>query len=334
MMDKVLKYLEEKGIEIDKNLMKYIEAGVDISEIDEYKHDFGTFPAHHSESWYFNFIDRKNNVYLFTRWSMEMSNKVSTIMSMLIVDGTPNAYITRLPLEDMPDNWEYDKKLQYYCIKPMKQWKVKFEDRKYKLDVTFDSRFPVFNYLSHEDPLEALEKYGVELLDVAAQQHYEQGMKVKGTVIIKKTNETRKIDCFGHRDHSWGTRDWISIDRWNWISAQFEDKTINIARIEVFGKILQSGFISTKAGNTAVKKVEVTTKTKEDGKTPVSSTFILTDEKGKKTTVVSNTIKSLSLPLPSPKGVTEIFEQISTFTCAGKEGDGISEYLISSRTES
>ena len=30
-------------------------------------------------------------------------------------------------------------------------------------------------------------------------------------------------------------------------------------------------------------------------------------------------------------GFTEIFEQVVIFTCEGKEGDGISEYLISTR---
>lgn len=331
MMDKVLKYLKEKGIEIDGKLLEYIKKGVDISEIDEYKHDFGEFPENHNESWYFNFIDRKNNVFLFTRWSMEMFDKKSTIMAVLIIDGKPNAYLSQPTIETMPDNWEYDKKLKYICTKPMEQWKVKFEDRKFKLDVTFDARFPVFNYLSHEDPLVSLEKYGVEILDVAAQQHYEQGMKAKGSLVLKKTGETRNIDCLGHRDHSWGTRDWVNIDRWNWISAQFEDKTINIARVEVIGKILQTGFISTKDGNIHIKNVEVTTKTKEDGKTPVSSTFGLTDEKGNKTILVSNTIQSIHLPLPSPKGKTEVFEQIVTFEYEGKEGNGISEYLISTR---
>ncbi|MHA1301429.1 MAG: DUF7064 domain-containing protein [Candidatus Helarchaeota archaeon] len=329
MMDKVLKYLKEKGIEIDEKLLKYVEKGVDISEEDEFKHDFGVFPQHHNESWYFNFVDRKSNVFLFSRMSMEMYDKKSTIMSVLIIDGKPNAYLNQIPLEKMPDNWEYDKRLKFICVKPMKQWRIKFEDRKFKLDVTFDARFPVFNYLSHEDPLAAFEKYGVELLDVAAQQHYEQGMKVTGTLVMKKTGETRKIDCLGHRDHSWGTRDWVTIDRWNWVSAQFEDKTINIARVEVLGKILQTGFISTENGNVHIKQVDVSTKTEEDGKTPVSSTFSMIDENGNKTTITTSVIKSIHLQLPSPRGQTEIFEQIVTFTCNGSEGDGISEYLIS-----
>ena len=74
-----------------------------------------------------------------------------------------------------------------------------------------------------------------------------------------------------------------------------------------------------------------TTITKEDKKTPVSSTFFLTDKKGNKRTLESKTIFSKYLPLKSKTGFTEIFEQVAIFTSNGKEGDGISEYLISTR---
>ena len=181
--------------------------------------------------------------------------------------------------------------------------------------------------------MKSIKELGVELLERTAQHHYEQGMRATGTLTLKKKGETLKINCLGHRDHSWGSRDWVSIDRWNWISAQFEDKTINIARIEVLGKIIQTGFISTKDGNTRIKEVNVTTKTKEDGKTPVSSTFVLTDENGNKTTIISKTIKSLHLPIAAPRKITEVFEQVAIFTIDGKEGDGISEYLISTQKE-
>jgi len=70
---------------------------------------------------------------------------------------------------------------------------------------------------------------------------------------------------------------------------------------------------------------------KKDEKTPVSSTFIITDENGKKRTIESKTIFSQYLPLPSEKGLTEIYEQVAMYTYNGKEGDGISEYLSTKR---
>ena len=333
MMDEVIKYLKDKGIEIDDKLLGYIEGGVEISEKDEYKHDFGTFPEHHNESWYFNFIDRKNNVFLFTRLSMEMFEKDmrSIVMLCLIIDGEPNVYFNQIPLENMPDNWEYDKKVKYYCIEPMKKWRITYQDKRFELDILFEGRFHVYNYLSHKDPLKSIKELGVELLERTAQHHYEQAMRATGTIILKKQGETLKINCLGHRDHSWGTRDWVKIDRWYWISAQFEDETLNIFQIEFAGKMLLNGFYSNNQGNTTIESVEISTKTKSDGKTPISSVFKFIDEHGKKRTIESKTIHNIYLPLPSSEGFTEIYEQIATFEIEGKKGAGVAEYLISTR---
>ena len=332
MKEKVIKYIEAKGIKLDENLLKYLDGGVKLTEQDEFMHPFETYPLHHNESWYFNFIDRSNNVYCVSRFSFEMGQKRSRILFLLVIDENVTTYFKEVPFETMPDNLEFNKRLKYYCIKPMKQWRLTFEDRKIKLDVTFDARFPVVNSAAGEDPIAVLEEYGLEILDVAAQQHYEQSMKASGTLTLKKKEETRKVNCLGHRDHSWGARDWVHIDAWNWGAAQFADKTIGFVRSDVLGKNPQFGFISTKDGNQKIEKVEATTQTKEDGKTPVSSTFILTDENGKTITLDSKTIFSMHLPLPTEKGITEIFEQVVIYTCEGEEGDGISEYLISTRS--
>jgi len=312
-----------------------IKNRVELSEKDEYMHDLGEFPRYHNESWYFNFIDRPNNVFFITRLSIHMDKKKSRILCLLSVDGKTNTYYNEVTLDKMPDNWEFDKKIQYYCINPMNQWRVKFEDQKIKIDINFQGRFPVFNSADAEDPREFLKKYGKEILTVAVQEHYEQPMIATGTLDLKKkgeTYETRTIKGFGHRDHSWGIRKWVQIDGWNWVSAQFEDETINFIRSELLGKSPQNGVIFSKGKeNAIIEKIEVTTKTKDDGKTPISSTFVLTDKEGNERTLESKTIHSTYLPLTSRTGKTEIFEQVAIFTCEGKEGDGISEYLISTR---
>ncbi len=333
MKEKILNYLKMKGVEIDPTILKYLDNGIAITEKDEFLHDFGTFPLHHNESWYFNFVDRPNKVYCISRFSFEMGHKRARLLFILVIDGNANTYFKEVPLEHMPGNLEFNKRLQYSCIQPLKQWRLKFEDRNLQLDVLFDARFPIFNLMDVEDPILSLEKYGIELLKVAAQHHYEQAMTVMGTLVLKKTGENRTINCFGHRDHSWGTRDWVNIDSWNWGAAQFPEETIAFVRSNVFGKNPQAGFISSKKGNIPITGVEVTTQTEKDNKTPISSTFVLIDKNRTKRILYSKTIFNLHLPLPSERGFTEIFEQIVTYTWNGKEGDGISEYLISTRPE-
>lgn len=319
----------------EKKLIKQVNKCFDISEKDEYMHDWGKFPPFHNESWYFNFIDRPNKVFFITRLSYHMDKKNSLILVLLIIDGKAKTYFKEISLEKMPDNWEFDTKVKYYCIKPMKQWRIKFKNSRVDLDVNLEGRFPIFNSAEGTDPLAFLKEDYTKTELVFAQMHYEQPMVASGTLILKKKGEvieTRIIKGFGHRDHSWGIRDWGGIDSWNWVVAQFEDETINFYKAEALGEVKQDGIIYSKgADNIRIKNIEVTTKTKENEKTPVSSTFILTDENGKKRTIESKTIFSQYLPLPSEKGLTEIYEQVAIFTFNGKEGDGISEYLSTTR---
>jgi hypothetical protein len=221
------------------------------------------------------------------------------VLVLLIIDGKARVYFQEIPLEKMPANtWEIDKKVKYYCVKPMKQWRIEFKNSQVDLDVNLEGRFPVFNSAAGTDPLAFLKEDYTKTELVFAQMHYEQPMIATGTLILKKKGEvieTRTLKGFGHRDHSWGIREWGGIDSWNWVVAQFEDETINFYKAEAL------------------------------------STFIITDENGKKRTIESKTIFSQYLPLPSEKGLTEVYEQVAVFTYNGKEGDGISEYLSTTR---
>jgi hypothetical protein len=321
------------------NYKAFFQNKTELSNKDEYMHDYekdlGQFPLNHNESWYFNLIDHQNNVYFVTRISLHMDTKKSRILCLLIIDGKRSGYFNDINLEKMPQNWEYDENIQYYCIKPMEQWRIKYKEKKCDLDITINGRFPVVNFGDYEDINNIIEKYGEDFLKVTAQEHYEQPTIATGTLKLKKRGEvfeTRDINGLGHRDHSWGIRNWVEINAWNWASAQFEDMTINLYKRYLKNGITQMGVIYSKGKDIAIiENIEVSTKTKEDGKTPVASTFILTDKKGNKKILESETISSVYLPLPSEKGKTEIFEQIVVFKCDGKKGYGISEYLISTR---
>ena len=118
------------------------------------------------------------------------------------------------------------------------------------------------------------------------------------------------------------------------ISAQFDDRTVNIARIEVFSKVVYTGFVSTKEKNIPVRKIDVETTYgyKDDPKWPKSSRFTITTDDGT-FVIVSETIKSINLQRPSKTGMTEVNEQIVKFTLDGKEGTGISEYMQSTRNK-
>ncbi|HUX98225.1 MAG TPA: hypothetical protein VMV49_01610 [Candidatus Deferrimicrobium sp.] len=307
-----------------------------LNDQDEYKHDMlkqislSEFPPNWSESWYFNFISKP--ISCITRISFNPAEKNSHILCLILLNDKPvNAFIDEVVIEGLPDNIG-NKRCNYTLIEPHKKWHIEYIDRKYELKFDCFARFKPFDYFEgrYDDMKELAGEY-IDLIDTAAQRHYEQACVCKGTFTQKKTGETMEFDILGHRDHSWGVRNWIYIDRWNWISAQFKDRTINIARIEVKGHLLIGGFISTKDGNKRVMDVQVKTETEQDGKTPKSSTFLITDQDDKTFSVISKTRYSIHLPQPTKFGVTEVFEQIADFEYEGIKGEGISEYLISTR---
>ncbi|MHA1649560.1 MAG: DUF7064 domain-containing protein [Candidatus Helarchaeota archaeon] len=310
-----------------------------LSDQDEYPHhmlkelNLTEYPPNWNESWYFNFISKQLSC--ITRISFKPYEGKSRILCLILVNDKPvNTYIDEvtIPKNDLPDKIG-TKRCNYTLIEPHKKWHIEYIDRKYELKFDSLGRFKPFDYFEGVKMEDFSTDYA-DLLDTAAQRHYEQACICKGTFTKKRRGEpieSMEFEILGHRDHSWGVRDWIYIDRWNWISAQFKDRTVNIARVEVKGHLLIGGFISTEDGNKPVKDVQITTETKADGKTPVSSTFLITDSEGSTLKVISKTRHSIHLPMPTKFGITEVFEQIADFEIEGMKGEGISEYLISTR---
>ncbi len=310
-----------------------------IKETDEYKHEWNSYKEHHNESWYFNFIDFQAKTHMVTRVGYRLGAQEMDTMVLLVIDEDIKEYYNRVNVEGFPSDDIYgDSKLKYECLVPMKKWRMTFDDENYNADIIFEERFVPYFYMSKEGPREIIKKYGPELLAklmaVAASKHYEQGMKVSGIVRSKDTNEEHNINCFGHRDRSWGNRDYLLIDKWNWIACQFDDCTINSSRIEVFGHVITQGFISTAENQEQVTNVEVETEYGYQGNdsVPKKSTFKITTPT-KELEIVSNTSISFYIHRPTEKGITEVYEQIVNFEMAGKKGVGISEYMKSTRNE-
>ena len=339
-IEKIREFLNKNHLKIDEKYFKYLGDGLsELTDEDEYIHTYDEYLPNWSESFYFNFINEKSGIDLVSRISFNPYENISNILFVLFIDNKPKVYVKRIKLKGMPakGKWDLDKRLKYVLINEHSEWRLTYEDKFHKLNITWKKRFDPFSYLAGMNILENLKKY-INLIGKASQQHYEQGGIVNGTLTFKKTGEIRKIEnCWAHRDHSWGTRDWKAVGKWNWISSQFEDRTINIAKVIIGNDIIVSGFISTKDGNIRVSDVEIETEFEEvednfgvKVQRPKTSTFNITDENGKKYLIKSKRRTSIDLPVPIPSKVkTIISEQIHNFSIDGSEysGNGISEYL-------
>lgn len=75
-----------------------------------------------------------------------------------------------------------------------------------------------------------------------AADRIEQAGSVKGTLRIG--DRTIAIDATGHRDHSWGTRDWVAFQQYEWFIGQVgTDISVHFWHLQALGKEQIRGYV-------------------------------------------------------------------------------------------
>ena len=274
------------------------------------------------ENWYFNFIDKKNNAWGFNHISLERHKKRGRFTAIHVVDGEVVKYQEYFPLSEGFSELN-DGKLHLEFIEPHREFRLRFNGPCHSVDLTFLARFDVFDYAPKRKKDPEGDKKSLAI------HHYEQALSVKGT--LTKDGSTREISCFGHRDHSWGYRNEMNIAGWNWIAAQFSDKTINIMQVRIAGiDPISRGFISDASGNTIVTSVRILSTERDKQGKPLGSIYEVTDKNGETFTLASDLVSTIFLPPGSEEGENvTIHENFSHFTLVetDEKGVGIDEYL-------
>ena len=106
---------------------------------------------------------------------------------------------------ELPDeNWNGIKAggLEYCTLKPMSGYGIKFHLENISADINWEALTPVFDYKDCYAPMPPS----------LAAEHYEQSGKVHGTMSVSGRHYT--IEGTGHRDHSWGVRNWEGFRSW------------------------------------------------------------------------------------------------------------------------
>ncbi|MCB2051836.1 MAG: hypothetical protein KDE63_10440 [Novosphingobium sp.] len=87
-----------------------------------------------------------------------------------------------------------------------------YSGEKMQIDFTFTGSHPPFSYHSNPDGLPRW----------FARNRFEQGGRLTGFIESKGNRYTMK-DQAGHRDHSWGNRNWAAPQHWKWFCAYTPD---------------------------------------------------------------------------------------------------------------
>jgi hypothetical protein len=244
-----------------------------------------------------------------------------------MIDGRVRAHRTERPSSERHPALT-DGVLGVEIVEPWREHRVSVDAEDYRLELTFRARFAPFSYSGRR--IEA-NRQRIEHLRL---KRYEQGMHVTGECLLKtgsRAGARIPIECFGHRDHSWGRREESKIDGWNWAAVQLERKTINITRSFSGDAFNVNGFVSSEAGNVGVCEVDFETLEFEpDGHTPVATRYRFVDDDGKRWHLRSRRFSDLFAPLrrPHQRAGAVIFENFADYVLeeTGETGWGIDEY--------
>ncbi len=158
-----------------------------------------------------------------------------------------------------------------------------------------------------------------------AKAHYEQHCAATGT--IRVGDETIDLDGLGLRDKSWGPRYWQAIEWYRWIPMVFGPDFAMM--VSVIGD-RQGGMVLRDGEYHLIRSCTIDSDVDEDRYQTAMRCHVETDDH---TYDVTGEVISL-IPLrnrrTSPDGeqlVTRITEAMTRFSCDGRKGIGMSEYL-------
>jgi hypothetical protein len=153
------------------------------------------------------------------------------------IDGVQQTYARKAFAQVDPgaSGWS-DGQLGYEVIDPFNTVRLTMDHTKFGFDLEFRGRFPAFDY---EDCIGGSPQSGMSAAAAHTGGHYEQSMHCRGTFESRggpRAGETRELDCFTHRDHSWTNR-FASETPWEygredirlhyWLALAFPDRALN-----------------------------------------------------------------------------------------------------------
>jgi hypothetical protein len=233
---------------------------------DEYRHALRDAPSNvlFGDSLWVSVVDPKAGIHGVNHF--HLTNKgFARFEALYVIDGVLQQYGNKYPLPIEIDNGPWtDGVMSYEVVEPYNHIRIKLDWERFSFDLDFKGRFEPFNYanaLPSGDPMSIMDEY--------YGGHLEQAMTCTGTFGIhggRAKGETRQIDCFSHRDHTWTSRfnepnHWV-VQETNfathfWPSIQLPDRHINVFGMyyqneEPIGQRANAGFVSDKDGSRAI----------------------------------------------------------------------------------
>lgn len=304
-----------------------------IRESTDVLHPPGTDPDW-SESFYFNFYDRKSGILAFMRIGITPNKgKKNFFCGLIMPDGEFLVNKSELgllgePLEAGP--------LRFEKIAPERLWLLSFDGhllrqepgapggraKRVQFKILFESLNEIFDYRECVSGRKEIVSGRV------ASEHLEQFGRATGSMSVDGSGF--EISALGERDHSWGVRDWNAPKMWVWLTCQFsEEHALNVTKLVMGDEEVDAGFVHKRGRNLPVISAEIETRYSEGG-VPSSLKLRLKDGEGRLHDIDATIEKMATLPFRSEDGkhLSILYEPLARYEQGGETGYGVAEYLV------
>ncbi|MCP4755533.1 MAG: hypothetical protein GY866_32115 [Proteobacteria bacterium] len=278
---------------------------------------------HAQESWYFNWTDRKHDMFCLVRTGFKYHDRQPEPLILTISGNTIDFIYPTETVPKMAADWDKIDAAQGLVAgnmiatmeEPFKRWRIRLEGPK-SMDLLFESYTPVYDY--HTD--------GRKLASTMTTEHFEQSCRVTGWIDFN--GRRLEIDGYGQRDKSWGVRKWPEIQGWDWISAQFGEKlSFNVMRTLENDEVFMNGFVYRDGRNFTISEATIEYEWSDKKEEPAGTRLEIRDEAGLVHSISAVTRGVFLIP-KLPVVLTEAY---SVFTYHGPgetlEGGGVVEHV-------
>ncbi len=187
------------------------------------------------------------------------------------------------------------------------QAKIYWESPQATIDFTFTAFHPPYAYSSHAGGCPAY----------CASDRIEQSGRAQGTITIGDRVIT--FDATGHRDHSWGTRDWRAFQNYRWFQGQVGDQVaVHFWELHALGKTELLGYVFKDGLMAEITDLKFDWQGDEQFKHQ-SATATISDEAGRSTRLEADFFAHYPL-LPDP--CITLMEAPAKIWIDGQEGAG------------
>lgn len=184
---------------------------------------------------------------------------------------------------------------------------VSWRSAEASLDLAFDGFHPPYAYGAHEAGCPSF----------AASDRIEQSGHLKGRLTLGA--RTFEIDALGHRDHSWGTRDWGAFQHYHWFQGQTADGvSVHFWRFQALGRTHLRGYVFKDRLLAEVTDVDLDVTYNVD-LWQQRMTAAVTDEAGRTTEIIADFYAHYTLV---PDAALTLREGAARATYDGKPGTG------------